>query len=149
MAKNTIIIKDADGHRDEKVANAGITPGMMVERMSTDKVKAHATAGGAATKLFAIEDENQGNGIADAYVATNVVKLWRPLPGDQVYGILDDASSATALAIGDFVESAGDGRVRKYTVGNSAVVNEHSNSIIGTALEAQSTVGGRVIIEII
>jgi hypothetical protein len=149
MAKNTIVVKDADGHRDEKVAAGTITPGMLVERTSADKVQAHSTAGGPANKLFAIEDENQGNGITDNYSATNTVKLWHPLPGDQVYALLDDASSVTAIVIGDYVESAGDGRFRKFVAGNSAVVNEQSNSIVGVALEAQSTAGGRFIMEII
>lgn len=147
---NTIIVKDCGGHRDEKQVAATVTPGMLVERTSADKVQAHSVAGGAVNCLIAIEDENQGNGIDDNYTSTlpDTAKLWHPQKGDQVNMLLDDASAATALVIGDKVESAGDGRVRKYAP-SSASVNEQSNSIIGVALTAQSTPGGRVTIEIL
>ena len=148
MAKNTIIVKDYNHIRDEKVAAGAITPGMLVERTSADKVQAHNSAGAPVQKIFAIEDAPQGNGISDAYAADDTVLLWHATPGEQVYGILDDASAVEAIVIGDFVESAGDGRLRKVTVG-SAETGGYSNSIVGVALEAQSTPEGRFIVEIL
>ena len=143
---NTIIRKGYVNIFDEKVANAGITPGHLVERMSTDKVKVHATAGGSVNPLFALEDNLQGNDIADAYVATNVVSLWRPVPGEQVYAIAD-ATSGTSIAIGDFVESAGDGSLRVYVPAPSGGVVENNNTIVGVALEAAAA-GARFTVEI-
>jgi hypothetical protein len=147
---NTIVGKGYVNIRDEKVANAAITPGMLVERMSTDKVKAHATAGGPVNALFAIENENEGEDIDDDYAATDIVKLWRPVPGEQVYAIVDDTTQDD-IVIGDFLESAGDGRLRKITTNTSAGLNEFSNSIVGVALEAvdQAGAGGRILIEIV
>ena len=140
-----VIAKGYLNIRDEKVANAGITPGHLVERMSTDKVKVHATAGGSVNALFALEDEHQGNGITDAYVANDVVRLWRPVPGEQVYGIAD-ATSGTTIAIGDFLESAGDGSLRVQAPASDGV-DEFPSSIVGVALEAASA-GGRFALEI-
>lgn len=149
MAKNTICIKSKNSPKDEFIASGTITPGMMLEIDSNLKVKAHATAGGPATKLFAIEDENIGNGIADNYTATlpDVVRVVHARPGDWIYAIFDDDSSQeTPIVKGDYVVSSGDGRVRKFQGGESVWVNEQSNSIIGIAQESQSTAGGRVTI---
>lgn len=146
MAKNTIILKGYVNIRDEKVAVAGITPGHLVERTSADKVKVHATAGGSVNNLFAVEDNYQGNDITDAYVADDLVMLIKPVPGEQIYGIAD-GTSGTTIAIGDFLESAGDGSLRVKTQA-SAGVTEFAGSIVGVALEAASA-GGRFALEIV
>lgn len=148
MAKNTVVVKTYNNVRDEKVASGAITPGMLVERTSDDKVKAHATAGGPANRLFAVEDAPSGNGLSDTYADANTVLLWHPGPGDQVYAIADD-TTGVAIAIGDFVESAGDGRLRELSpVQSSAGVSEFAQNVVGVALEAASN-GERFLIEII
>jgi hypothetical protein len=131
---NTVIRKSYANIRDEKVAAGTITPGMLVERTSADKVQAHSTAGGSAAPLFALEDAPQGNGLTDDYSANDNVLLWRPVPGEQVQGIAD-ATSGTTIAIGDFLESAGDGSLRVLNPA-SAGVTEFPNSLVGVALEA-------------
>lgn len=143
---NTIIAKGYVNIQDEKVANAAITPGHLVERMSTDKVKVHATAGGSVNVLFALEDAYQGNKITDDYAADDNVFLWRPVPGEQVYGIAD-ATSGTTIAIGDFLESAGDGSLRVYVPAASGDIVENNNTIVGVALAAASA-GGRFALEV-
>jgi hypothetical protein len=144
---NTIIAKAYVNIRDEKIANGTITPGMLVKRLSTDKVVAHSTAGGAVAPLFAIEDENQGNDIDDNYSATNLVKLWRPVPGEQVQGIASE-TSGHQIAIGDFLESDGTGRLRKAdAVLSSAGKDEFPASFVGVALEAAAP-GERFVLEV-
>lgn len=147
---NTIVGKGYVNIRDEKIAAGTIKPGMLVERTSADKVQAHSRAAGPVNKLFALEDENQGNDIDDNYAANDVVKLWRPVPGEQVYAIVDD-NTQDAIVIGDFLESAGDGRLRKCTDTTSAGNPEFGSAIVGVALEAvaKSGAGGRILIEIV
>lgn len=147
---NTIVGKAYVNIRDEKTADGAITPGMLVKRTSAGKVKAHDIAGGFVNALFAIEDENQGNDIDDAYANAALVKLWRPVPGEQVYAIVDDDTQDT-IAIGDPLESAGDGRLRRATDLTSAGNKEFPNHIVGVALEAiaQSGAGGRILIEVV
>ncbi len=143
---NTIIAKTYVNIRDEKIANGNITPGMLVKRLSTDRVVVHATAGGAAAPLFAIEDENQGNDIEDVYASGSLVKLWRPVPGEQVQGIAS-ATSGHQIAIGDFLESDGTGRLRKAdAVLSSAGKDEFPQSFVGVALEAAAP-GERFVFE--
>lgn len=147
---NTIVRKGYLNIRDQKVATAvAITPGMLVQRTSTDLVEAHSIAGGPVNPLFALEDAFQGNGIDDNYAVSVPIMLWKPCSGEQVYAILDSLSTAS-VAIGDFVESVGDGKVRSVgDAQSSAGIAEFAHSFIGVAVEAQATPGGRVTIEIL
>ncbi len=149
MAKRTIVIKSYNNNRDQIVATAvAITPGELLERTSAGLVQAHSGAGGpVSSKIFAMEDVFQGKKISDDYAVSVPIFIILPTSGDRVYAIFDTTSGAS-LAIGDKLESAGDGTVRKYTGQASGGVAEATGAIVGTALEAQATPGGRVIIEI-
>lgn len=129
MAYNTIKLKKYVDHIEEFVANAAITPGMLIELMSTNKVRAHATADGAVTpKMFALEDELQGNGIADAYSADNPVQCWVCVPGEQVYALLADGENAS---IGEKLVSNGNGYL-KCASGDSGT----EEAFVAIAMEA-------------
>jgi len=130
MAYKTITLK-GDPVRFERVAAAGITPGHLIELTSADAVQAHATAGGTAMTCFALEDENQGKGITDAYTVANVVLAAVFKPGDEVLGLLANGETA---AIGTLLESYGDGTLRVVDVDASA--GEIAvQSVVGVALE--------------
>jgi len=131
MAYRTITIK-GDGVGFEAVANAAITPGMLCETMSTAKVRAHSVAGGNAEAMVAIEDELQGKEIGTAYAADAVVLMRRFVPGDEFYGLIANGED---IAIGDFLESAGNGRLRKHAADSAGAV-EAANPIVGVASEA-------------
>jgi hypothetical protein len=134
--KNTIKIKNYSSIFEEYVASAAIIPGMLVELMSTGEIRAHATAGGSAMAMFALEDELQGKSIDDAYAHEDPVQVWIPGPGDQVNALLDDGETVT---IGAFLESAGNGFLQKYVadVTDSAESdNLIDHQIIAVALEA-------------
>lgn len=140
MAKNTIKIKKYVDIIEEMVANAAITPGMLVEEMSTGKVRAHATAGGNAIPMFALEDELQGKAIAEAYAAADPVQVWIAQRGEQVYAILADGEN---VAIGDPLESNGDGTLKKHVADTESFESNEAGSItvyplqiVGFALEA-------------
>jgi hypothetical protein len=149
MAKNTIVVKSYNDNREQIVATAvAITPGMLLERTSAGLVQAHSGAGGTiSSKIFAMEDVFQGKKITDNYAVSVPVMCILPTSGDRVYAIFDSTSGGS-IAIGDKLESAGDGTVRKYTAQASGGAAEATGAIIGTALEAQATPGGRVIVEI-
>ena len=148
MSKNTIVGKGYLNIRDQKVATAvAITPGALLERTSGNLVQAHSTAGGPAEKQFALEDAFQGKGIDDDYAVSVPIMMWHPIPGERVYATFD-ATSGGSAAIGDFVESAGDGTLRAYTAQASGGAVEAANSIIGVALEAV-VAGARFLVEIV
>lgn len=109
MASNTIVLK-GNGINKEAIANAAITPGYLVERMSTGNIRKHATAGVEASPAFAIENEVIGLGIDDDYAANDNCLFTYLQSGSEVFALL--AAAASAIVIGDKLESAGDGTVR-------------------------------------
>lgn len=143
MAYNTIKVKKYLDIIEEFTANAEIFPGMLVEEMSTGKLRAHATSQGNVLPMFALEDELQGNDIDDAYAADDKVQVWIPNRGEQVYAILADGQN---VAIGDFLESNGVGYLQKHVPDVESwesgskqephSITNYSNVIVGTALEA-------------
>lgn len=112
MAYRTILLK-GDPIRKELKAGGTITPGHICQRNSANSVVVHPTAGGNISPIVAIEDSLQGKGIADTYSSGDRVHLVYLSSGMEVLLIL--AISQT-IAIGDLLESNGNGQVRKHTV---------------------------------
>src|SRR5512133_792335 len=113
MAFNTVILKNYGNNFVEYEAYEALSPGMLVEpRAGYSTLKKHATEGGNAIPMFAVEDKFQGKGITDAYAAGDKVQVWIPQPGDEVYAQIEDEQD---IAIGDFLESNGFGYLQKIT----------------------------------
>lgn len=113
-------------------AGGAITPGHLLYLASDGDVEVHATAGGTAAPWFALEDDLQGNEIGDAYSADNRVKTGIFKPGDQVFALLFNGENA---AIGNYLESQGDGTLRVVDADASAG-DIGVQSVVGVALEA-------------
>lgn len=144
MAKNTIKLKDYLKVVEEYEAASEITPGMLVEVTSAEKVQAHSTSGAAGLPvMFATEDEFQGKTISDEYSADEPVQCWIPQRGDVAYGLLSGGEDAS---IGDGLASNGDG---------TFAVAASGDEVIAVALEAvdNSDSGGmpdaRIIVRIV
>jgi hypothetical protein len=144
MAYRTVKVKNYLNIFEEFEANAAITPGMLVEVLSTGKLRKHATAGGNALPMFAMEDSLQGKGIDDDIDSGDKVTAWVPQRGDHVNALLRDEQT---IVIGDFLESDGEGRLQKHVVdkqsfqsGDNAVdwaLSVLPLQIIGQAVEAK------------
>lgn len=145
MAYRTVLLK-GDPLRKELIAAGTITPGMLIERTSSNTVQAHSGAGQNAQRLFAVEDDLQGKEIGENYSAANAVQFHACRPGDEVYAIL--ATSQTVV-IGDFLESAGNGYLRKHTASSAGAI-EYPEAIVGTALTAVTTTSAvaRIVVEV-
>ena len=149
MSNNTIILV-GEGIRKERMANANITPGHLVEVMSTGKLRVHATAGGHAQKAFAVENDLIGAGITTVYAAGAMVQYNVMERGEEVYALLANGQS---VAIGAPLESAGDGTLRAYIQDSAGIDN--TNNIVAYALEAVDMSGssaadpsGRIAVEV-
>lgn len=131
MAYKTIVLL-GDGTAKEAVANAAITPGHLVELMTTGKLRVHANAGQNAAKAFAVEDDLQGKSITDDYAASSQA-LYRVFKsGDEVFAILADGQSAT---IGSFLDSNGNGELKVHSADSAGIV-EYPLAIVAVAMEA-------------
>jgi hypothetical protein len=129
---NTIFVKHYNEPiMEEKVAAGTITPGMLIELTTADKVQAHSTVEGDAEVWFATEDEYQGNDIDDNYVADDKVQTWFPQRGEWVYALLADGEN---VSIGDRLTSNGDGYLRKYA--SSSGTWEYPDAVVAVAVEA-------------
>lgn len=140
MPNNTITLKGT-GIRSEALAVAAITPGHLVELTSADKIQKHSGAGLAAERAFAVEDDLQGNDIDDDYSAGAIAQYNIYRPGDEVYALLANGES---VAIGDKLESNGDGTLRKVDTDTSAATIE-VGSIVGVAKAALDMSGSSLV----
>lgn len=151
MAFNTILLK-GDPLRKEGKAGGAITPGHLIVENSSGNLVVHPTAGGNAQALIAIEDALQGKEISGAYAANNRVQYVALRPGDEFYAIL---TTSQTIAIGDFLESNGDGTFRKHTPpteasnGVMSATELYYKAIVARAREAKTTTGtvARIILE--
>ena len=116
----------------ELVAAGAITPGHLCYVDSDGKAAVHATAGGTAYPMFALEDDAQGREIDTAYAASNQVKLGVFKAGEEVYAKLGNGENAS---IGDYLESNGDGTLRVVDT-DTSVGDIGVQSIVGVAMEA-------------
>ena len=130
---NKIVLKKYTDVALEFDAASAITPGMLLEIDSSGDVQPHSTADGqVALKLFAREDDLQGNTISDAYTAANRVMCNVARPGDEIYALIEDGET---ISIGDLLVSAGDGRLKKFTEDSSSPAVVETGRIVAVALE--------------
>lgn len=108
----TVILKRYNNVQFEAIAHEAITPGSLVEVMSTGKIKNHATAQGNAIPYFVIEDAIMGKTIDDNVAQGDLARVMVAGRGDEVNAIL--ATSQT-IVVGDLLASAGDGTLEKFT----------------------------------
>lgn len=118
---------------DEYKAAAAITPGHLVYKTSTAGVVAkHATAGGSCITAFACENTLAGKTVSDDYATSDRVQVWFPRRGDIVIALI---AANENIAVGDLLESNGDGTLREVVADTSAGTIK-LDSVVGFAEEA-------------
>ena len=118
------IILKGDGVNVEALASGVISPGMLVSRTSAAvaTVIAHATAAVAfpIQRMFVKENELEGEGIdVDFADGDRIPHVLIMSSGDRVLGIIDNGET---IVIGDYLESAGNGKLQKRTSGDPVAV---------------------------
>jgi phospholipase/lecithinase/hemolysin len=129
----TIVLKGHGIRKERPAGEAGIIPGHLLAVNSSGQVIKHNAAATNAQKMFAVENEVVGKEISEAYANGDNV-LYEVLPtGAEVNAFV--AANAAAIVIGDYLESAGDGSLRKAAT-DAATDNTQRNSLVAIALEA-------------
>lgn len=118
-----------------------ITPGMLIERGTTNTVKPHASAGGNTSRMVALENPwsdhgvvygSEGPNIDHDYAASETV-FWVPAnSGDVLYMLLEDEGN---VAIEAPLESNGAGALQ-------ALAGTAVEGLVGYAEEAVDNTGG-------
>lgn len=116
MAYKSITVRCAVVVQHEALANEAITPGHIVQMLSTGKIQKNDLVGERVPVRVAIEDSNQGNDKDDNWASGSQVQYRFFRPGDEVLVRLANGQS---VAIGDRLEAAAGGEVRKSTTGSS------------------------------
>jgi hypothetical protein len=138
MSEKCIFIGQGPKVHLTKTADAAITPGMLCELTATG-VRKHATAGGAAYPMFAGQNyaSDNGNTIDDDCPIGEEANLEVCSPGVIVNALIADNEN---IAIGDFLESNGDGKLREVDA-DPSVGTVVTNSVVAVAIEALDLTG--------
>jgi len=112
MARKVIVLLGQPIVNEEGVATAAITPGMLVDGVTS--IAPHAIAGADCPRTFALEREELGQNIDDAYAIGDTVKVGAFAPGQRVNALI---ASGQNIAANQALESAGDGTLRLLASG--------------------------------
>lgn len=141
MAVKTIILKpelNMVTGRDEALAVAAITPGHIIEKVSTGKVQKQAAGALNSPFIVAIENSLFGKEIDTAYVADEMVQFATLQKGNWAYCWLSDGQN---VAIGDELEySATDGELTARSAGVSIATAEEAVNLSASS----NTAAGRI-----
>ena len=115
MAKNTVkLYGDLVVYNENDKAAEEILPGHLVTFDNNGDLIKHDTAGGSAANTYALEREEMGDDIDDPYAVDDTVLVGHFSPGVRLYV---PVASGQNWVKGDFLESAGDGTLRKFSSG--------------------------------
>lgn len=151
MADYNRILLLGEPIRKEYAAGGDVTPGHLVRLNSSGQIVAHSGAGANAQRLFAIENDLAGDGIDTAYESGDRAQCVVCPRGTEIYALLADGEN---VSVGDFLESAGDGTLRKHEADSAGVV-EFPEAVVAVALEALdisasgNAEAGRIRVEIV
>ena len=129
MARNVIVLKGCPEVNEEKVALAAIIPGHLVEYTSSG-VQLQTDDAANVSPMFAMERDELGDDIDEAYAIGDVVKVAHCAPGNRVYAFV---ASGQNVAEGDYLTGTTAGLLTKTSV--AAGVR------LARALEAVNTTG--------
>ena len=152
MPQYKTIAVDCEGAiQNEGLASGTIKPGMLLERTNAaaDTVKAHAVSGGFNTRMFAVEDDLQGNTIDDDYAAGARVLFKKCKPGMTVLGLISNGEN---VAKSDKLTSDGAGAFRKAVESSSGGYEDEIQAVAREACDMSSSSGAddpRCLIEIL
>lgn len=125
-------------------ASEAILPGHLLEIDSTNTAAKHGTEAGFHNRMVALENQLDGSGITDAYADAETVTIANCKPGDVVQMIIKDGET---IAIGDFLESAGDGTLQEITAFDAGTPAP-AGIPVAVALEAASPSGSTATIPV-
>ena len=131
QAPNTILISQRDQViiDDTLRCSAGITPGMLVE-MAADsselKWKVNAAAADMQYHAVALNAPYLNDSISTAYATGDRVPVAFLTPGCVFYGIIP---SGQDIAVGDHLQSNGDGKMKEATATTAAASVAHFQSL--------------------
>src|SRR3990167_10267757 len=133
---NTIILRGDSFTSREDRCNEAITPGHLLEFAANDRLQLHATSGGPAGRLFALEADYIGNSVTTAYVSGDRVPYADFSPGTVVWAHL---ASGQNVGRGDYLMSNAAGALTAHSGTNVAVAQADEDADASTGIAAGGT----------
>jgi hypothetical protein len=127
MPRKVILLR-GNAREESGIADATITPGMLLEFETANGLSPHAGAGAAAAAIFArAAHEDDGDGIDDNIASGSEVTAIYPEKGAKINAVTDET-----IDRGEFVQSAGDGKVALFDSGVIIGVASAASDLSGT-----------------
>ena len=133
---HAIILRGDNVTYREDNSNEAITPGMLLEFNDNDKLQKHATSGGDAAAMFALENDAVGNDVTDAYAPGDRVRYGDCAKGTIVWAHL---ASGQNVARGAKLMSNGAGFLTAKTSTNFVVAEADEDANASTGIAASSS----------
>lgn len=112
MAKKSIVLLGQPVYNEDGAASEAITPGMLVDGVST--IAKHASAAANTPRTFALERDELGDDIDEDYAIGDTVKIGAFHAGQRALALIASGQSITE---NQRLESAGDGTLRALAGG--------------------------------
>jgi hypothetical protein len=129
MARNVVVLRGDPITNEEWAATEAITPGHLLEMASATTCKKNTKDAEHIPFTVALEREELGNEITDAYASGDYVKAATLAPGDRAYALIPSGQNISA---GGFLEADDGGRL----------VTIASGTRLARALEAVNNAAG-------
>ncbi len=107
---------------EDGISTSVVTPGdlLSIDAGAENQVERQTPAAGVALKYIAMPLTDIGKGIDDDYASGDTIKFLRAVSGDKIFGLVP--ASAAAIVRGNFLESAGAGKLRLLAAGVALAV---------------------------
>ena len=133
---NRTVLLKSDLHKIEEARAAEtISPGHLIEMLSTGKVQKNDKVAGSIQMMVAMEDAKRPVGtLLDDYLLDELVMYHLCIPGDLVF--LRIPAAAVAIVKGDSLEPVANGVVQKLNTGvRVAIAEEAIDNSAGGSVE--------------
>jgi hypothetical protein len=121
-----VIILSGESTKDTRAVStdSAVTPGDLVEIKSDGTIRRQQTAGGFAQVLLATENTPFNKSIFDDYAIGDQAQVAYPVRGAKC--LVSLRAGSAAVIPGDMLESAGNGKLRKFASGTRLFVAEQA-----------------------
>ena len=133
MARKTIaLLGPVPVINEEDMASESITPGHLVEFTAGGLLQRNDTINVVLARAFALEREELGKGIDDAYASGDYVKIGSFHPGQRVYAFLASGQCANK---GDYLTPTTEGQLKVAASGTGRIARalELTDATAGTS----------------
>jgi hypothetical protein len=112
--KRVVILMGDPTYNEERAATEAITPGHLLKHASATTCSKQTGNAANVPRAFAVERDENGKGIEDAYASGDTVKEAVCYPGCRVYALIPSGQN---ISVDSYLEADNAGRLVIYSAG--------------------------------